>query len=373
VTPYFVAEEYPSPRRRVGVALLGLALSTVAALLIALAILRLGGSVPASRSHAVAVFEPLILGRTIELIAASLVVLAAAGFAYAIVRRPLIARLGDLGAAVSECVPFFVLALLAQSVGARAGYFGGVGHVDNVWDVAWPACVLAALQMPAVVEVINSNSAGGTIKLSLGPAFRDLLSRFAEHLPDVIAGTIIVELLFARAGIGSQYFRWLRAPREAAGALAWLLFACALVVLVVRFLAESLRVAKSAVTVVPPPKPTRIWPVVVGLVVAGAVLAGVRGIPSAYSIDQAHWTGVPAPPCFFDTRACGGHVLGTDTAGRDLLSRLLAGAWPTLGSSFIAATGSIVLGCALGAIARLRPSVGFITLRLASAVSSFPA
>lgn len=43
------------------------------------------------------------------------------------------------------------------------------------------------------------------------------------------------------------------------------------------------------------------------------------------AIDSVHWNGNPLPPCFLDPGGCGGHFLGTDENGRDLLTRTLAG------------------------------------------------
>lgn len=53
----------------------------------------------------------------------------------------------------------------------------------------------------------------------------------------------------------------------------------------------------------------------------------------ANAIDNVHWTGFPLPPCFVDATKCGGHWLGTDEVGRDLLARLIVATAVSLGIS----------------------------------------
>lgn len=53
----------------------------------------------------------------------------------------------------------------------------------------------------------------------------------------------------------------------------------------------------------------------------------------ANAIDTVHWTGFPLPPCFVDATKCGGHWLGTDEVGRDLLARLIVATAVSLGIS----------------------------------------
>lgn len=69
----------------------------------------------------------------------------------------------------------------------------------------------------------------------------------------------------------------------------------------------------------------------------------------------------------------GGHLLGTDELGRDLLSRLLHGARLTLGIAASAVLLASVPGVALGLVAAFRPrGVGTVILRTADVLLSLP-
>jgi peptide/nickel transport system permease protein len=90
-------------------------------------------------------------------------------------------------------------------------------------------------------------------------------------------------------------------------------------------------------------------------------------------IDQAHWRGDPLPPCFVNAGNCGGHILGSDENGRDLLSRLWVGGVLSLTLSFLAVTLELLIGFALGALARSGgKAISFVVLRVADGVSCFP-
>jgi len=106
----------------------------------------------------------------------------------------------------------------------------------------------------------------------------------------------------------------------------------------------------------------------VALLIAGAFVS------NANVIDDKAWRGDPVPPCFVDAALCGGHVLGTDEVGRDLLARLVVGARVSLGDSFLAAVFTFLFAAALTALARLGgPIVRYIVTCLSVGVSSLAA
>ncbi len=90
--------------------------------------------------------------------------------------------------------------------------------------------------------------------------------------------------------------------------------------------------------------------VVLVLMVSGAIFAGQLAPFDPNAIDNVHWQGTPLPPCFQDASQCGGHPLGTDEVGRDLLSRLLFGARISLMVGLFAVLMEVVIGTTLGAI-----------------------
>jgi peptide/nickel transport system permease protein len=91
--------------------------------------------------------------------------------------------------------------------------------------------------------------------------------------------------------------------------------------------------------------------VVLFLMVAAAVFAQQLAPIDPNAIDNVHWQGTPLPPCFQDSSQCGGHALGTDEVGRDLLSRLLFGARISLLVGLFAVVMEVIIGTTLGAIA----------------------
>jgi peptide/nickel transport system permease protein len=113
-------------------------------------------------------------------------------------------------------------------------------------------------------------------------------------------------------------------------------------------------------------------------VVALAVLAGVL-LGSAVTpwdpgfIDEKYWHGDPVPPCFVNAGSCGGHVLGTDDIGRDLLSRLFVATRTSLSYGLLAVFFEAIAGLALGALARYGGFlVRFMVTCFADAAACFP-
>ncbi len=91
--------------------------------------------------------------------------------------------------------------------------------------------------------------------------------------------------------------------------------------------------------------------VVLTIMVLAAALASQLSPFDPNGIDNVHWQGTPLPPCFQDAAQCGGHPLGTDNVGRDLLSRLLFGARISLTVGLFAVLMELLIGTTLGAIA----------------------
>lgn len=91
--------------------------------------------------------------------------------------------------------------------------------------------------------------------------------------------------------------------------------------------------------------------VVLILMVLVAIFAHQLAPLDPNAIDEVHWQGNPLPPCFQDAAACGGHSLGTDENGRDLLSRLMFGARISLTVGVAAVIMELFIGTLLGALA----------------------
>ena len=91
------------------------------------------------------------------------------------------------------------------------------------------------------------------------------------------------------------------------------------------------------------------------------------------AIDEVHWQGNPLPPCFQDAVQCGGHSLGTDENGRDLLSRLMFGARISLTVGVAAVIMELVIGTLLGAIAGYFGGwIDYLIMRLTDVFLSIP-
>src|SRR5271165_894099 len=112
---------------------------------------------------------------------------------------------------------------------------------------------------------------------------------------------------------------------------------------------------------------------VLALMILAAVLAKQLSPFDPNAIDNVHWQGTPLPPCFQDAAQCGGHSLGTDEVGRDLLSRLLFGARISLAVGLFAVLMEILIGATLGAIAGYYGGwIDFALMRLTDVFLSIP-
>lgn len=104
--------------------------------------------------------------------------------------------------------------------------------------------------------------------------------------------------------------------------------------------------------------------VMFGLIVAAAVFAPLLAPADPLAQDILHARLPPFSP---------GHPLGTDTLGRDVLSRLLYGARVDLRIGVLAVITPLVLGTALGLIAGWRGGwVDTLIMRLVDVVVAFP-
>jgi peptide/nickel transport system permease protein len=113
--------------------------------------------------------------------------------------------------------------------------------------------------------------------------------------------------------------------------------------------------------------------VVLTLMVLAAALAKQLAPFDPNAIDNVHWQGTPLPPCFQDSAQCGGHPLGTDEVGRDLLSRLLFGARISLTVGLFAVIMEVLIGATLGAIAGYYGGwVDYALMRLTDVFLSIP-
>jgi peptide/nickel transport system permease protein len=107
--------------------------------------------------------------------------------------------------------------------------------------------------------------------------------------------------------------------------------------------------------------------VVLAVMVFCAVFAPFIWNMNPNAIDQVHWSGYPLAP------GEGGHPLGTDESGRDLLARLMYGARISLVVAVGAVVMQIVLGTILGAIAGYFGGwIDYLIMRLADVFLSIP-
>jgi ABC-type dipeptide/oligopeptide/nickel transport system permease subunit len=103
------------------------------------------------------------------------------------------------------------------------------------------------------------------------------------------------------------------------------------------------------------------------IVLALGLAAALASVLGSYDSDRVSVRERLRPP----SRA---HPLGTDDLGRDLLSRLLHGARPSLIVAAVSTTLSMVVGSGLGLIAAFRPRLaGSVIMRATDILFTFPA
>jgi peptide/nickel transport system permease protein len=113
--------------------------------------------------------------------------------------------------------------------------------------------------------------------------------------------------------------------------------------------------------------------IVLFLMVFVAVFAPKLAPFDPNAIDNVHWQGNPLPPCFQDASQCGGHSLGSDENGRDLLSRLIFGARISLTVGVAAVIMELIIGTLLGAVAGYYGGwVDYVMMRITDVFLSIP-
>lgn len=113
--------------------------------------------------------------------------------------------------------------------------------------------------------------------------------------------------------------------------------------------------------------------IVLALMVSAAVFASQLAPMDPNAIDNVHWQGTPLPPCFQNAVQCGGHVLGTDDVGRDMLSRLLFGARISLMVGLFAVLMEVIIGSVLGAVSGYYGGwIDWIIMRVTDVFLSIP-
>ena len=107
--------------------------------------------------------------------------------------------------------------------------------------------------------------------------------------------------------------------------------------------------------------------VVVVFITFVAVFARLLPLQDPNAIDNVNWQGNPVAP------GIGGHILGTDENGRDLLSRLVFGAQISLTVAFFAVFMEITIGTIVGALAGYYGGkVDYVLMRITDVFLSIP-
>lgn len=293
----------------------------------------LHGCIPSLELFAVALFIAVVI---------ALVCMLAA-------RWPAAARLGSIATIVLDSIPLFWLAVLAPLLVMHA--------TGRQYDFGWtnaivPACLVAISMLGAIAQKRMSGV--------MSP-----LRAIARHLPDILAAQMFVEIVFAWPGLGRLFWN-----SSDDFALSWA------VLLIVALVAVAARSGETSAQARGNPDGLRRRVLIVGIAAAGVVTLmsiAIAFAPDPLAIDNVHWVGEPLPPCFVNVQTCGGHLLGTDEVGRDLLGRLLTGAKATLGFSFVAAIIASLVSFAAAWLGHRSRTADAVLAVIGDAVSSFPA
>jgi len=272
-----------------------------------------------------------------------------------------------------RAIPFFWLAFVLQFVILVHLGSLGAGRSPNTplyarWYLILPICLLAIAQLPAIVEYLCRRRLASPIERTSLP--RDLFAIFADRLPAIITTAIVVELFFALPGESPTLFSAL--SQSDIALFSGIIVCSALLVLVVRFVAGP-RPYRAAVGGALSKRALPLF-ATAGVVLLLLFALGALLWDSANVIDNRYWTGDPIAPCFLNAARCGGHLLGSDEVGRDLLARMVVGGAMSLGFSIIALIGEFTFAAVMGALVRYGGApVGFVVACVLDALSSLPA
>jgi ABC-type dipeptide/oligopeptide/nickel transport system permease component len=186
---------------------------------------------------------------TAELIVASFILASFVGFALTLSSaRAFTAAVSGVVTGLLS-IPVFVLAIVLQIVlGVHLGLpSGGACSIpctlgDQLQHLIVPATTLGIYQVPALVAFFRRHrvAAGGS-RATETSITGDLATLFAERLPDVLSAAIIVEAIYAWSGEGRLLFEMHIAYDADKGAYVAYLMLNALVLLLIRTLAELIR------------------------------------------------------------------------------------------------------------------------------------
>ena len=240
-------------------------------------------------------------------------------------------------------------------------------------------------------------------KHGLKNALIPVVTVVALSLPGVLGGAIVTETIFAWPGAGRMFYSALAAERHRADdgvspdsrrrrrvcklarRRALRVARPAREIRLIRW-QRSLRARNRSTKTTRPSTPkSRFWTrlrrhklavagiVVLGLIALCAIFAHLLAPFDPNAIDNVHWQGTPLPPCFQAAHVRGGHPLGTDEVGRDLLSRLLFGARISLQVGIFTVLFEVIIGVIVGAFAGYYGGwVDWVIMRITDVFLSIP-